>query len=545
MELQYQYIVVGGGAAGCPLAATLAKKGPTLLLERGPRSVKDKSLRTCCDKDAVKWHRTEAGSWAATANVLGGGSAINAGVFMKEAIDSPFFQAHPFLESDKVQQAYAHVTKTVSHERAGSTQFSNDMVAAMKDIRLGKEAVNTDTAHYGIYHPSSLFDEKGRRYTAADLLPHDSDAAAKNLTVKTNIRVTRVVFDARKTGPRAIGIEYEDLSQVNPTTKVLLQPKAHYFLSCGAIHTPRLLMLSGVGNAAELSKHNIPVVLDQPHIGQHLKDKSVIAISLSSCRPVAKTMVDTMAATPDFMIGTASGGRLASYIGPSVLSMIPKPYRTSAARQTASWALRLLPQALLKKVNQQITMWAWLSNPTSEGSVELLSADQYADPMIRTRGFQTPEEVEAAATGVAVLSALIHSPSLYKYARRIADFNSTLLRSLEQLVPAKFLSQYIQTNKQGSSSPVTFPVLPSTNTINSRGKRRKLKSWLNSMHSEGWTYSGTCRFDDVVNHDFTVKGIDGLSIVDASILKRPTRVNGQATMMMMGIYAGNMVTTAC
>ncbi|KAK5312206.1 hypothetical protein LTR93_011421 [Exophiala xenobiotica] len=154
-----------------------------------------------------------------------------------------------------------------------------------------------------------------------------------------------------------------------------------------------------------------------------------------------------MAATPDLMIGTASGARLASYIGPSVLSMIPKPYRTSAARQTASWAHRLLPQALLKKVNQQITMWAWLSNPTSEGSVELLSADEHAEPIIRTRGFQTPKEIEAAATGVTVLSALIHSPLLYKYARRTADFNSTLFRPFEQLVPAIFLHQYIPSNK--------------------------------------------------------------------------------------------------
>jgi choline dehydrogenase-like flavoprotein len=545
MDLQYQYIVLGGGAAGCPLAATLAKNGRTLLLERGPVSVRDKSNCTCCDKDAATWHRTEGGSWAATANVLGGGSAINAGVFMKEAIDSPFFQAHPFLETDKVQQAYVEVTKTVSHERTASTLFGTDMVAAMKDIGLGKEVVRTNTTHYGIYHPSSLFDERGIRSSAVDFLPLQCDATSEYLTVKTDIRVTRVVFDAHKPGrPRAIGFEYEDLSQVNPTTKLLLQPSAHYFLSCGAIHTPRLLMLSGVGNAADLSRHNIPVVLDQPHVGQHLKDKAVVAISLSSSRPVAKTVVDTMASTPDFTIGTASGGRLASYIGPSTLAMIPKPHRTSTARRTASWVLGLLPQALLKVVNQQITMYTMLSNPTSEGSVELSSADVHAEPMIRTAGYQTSEEVEAAAKGLAVISALIQSPSLYKYARSIADLNSTLFRIAGRVFPERVLSHYSQPNKQGPTSPLTFPILPNTN-IESPGKKQKLQSWLNNMHSEGWTYTGTCRFDDVVNRDFTVKGIEGLSIVDASVLKRPTRVNGQATMMMMGIYAGNMITAGC
>jgi choline dehydrogenase-like flavoprotein len=74
--------------------------------------------------------------------------------------------------------------------------------------------------------------------------------------------------------------------------------------------------------------------------------------------------------------------------------------------------------------------------------------------------------------------------------------------------------------------------------------RDKLKTWLNDIHDEGRTYNGTCRFDGVVNHDFTVKGVSGLSIVDASVLKRPTRVNGQATMMMLRVYAGNMVMGA-
>ncbi|KAK5213177.1 hypothetical protein LTR07_010017 [Exophiala xenobiotica] len=205
-----------------------------------------------------------------------------------------------------------------------------------------------------------------------------------------------------------------------------------------------------------------------------------------------KTVVDTMASTPDFTIDTASGGRLASYIGPSTLAMIPKPHRTSAARRTASWILGLLPQALLKVVNQQITMYTMLSNPTSEGSVELSSADVHAEPTIRTAGYQTSEEVEAAAKGLAVVSALIQSPSLYKYARSIAELNSTLFRIAGRIYPERVLIHYSQPNKQGSTSPLTFPILPDTNVQNPR-KKQKLQSWLNDMHSEGWTYTGTCR----------------------------------------------------
>jgi choline dehydrogenase-like flavoprotein len=68
-----------------------------------------------------------------------------------------------------------------------------------------------------------------------------------------------------------------------------------------------------------------------------------------------------------------------------------------------------------------------------------------------------------------------------------------------------------------------------------------VERWLKGMYCDGWNYTGTCRFGDMVNHDFTVKGVDGLSIVDALMLRWPPRVNAQASMMILGLYAGYMV----
>jgi choline dehydrogenase-like flavoprotein len=545
MEQQYDYIVIGGGAAGCPLAATLAKRGRTLLLERGPASVQDTTIRTCCNKEAVTWHRTEGGSWAATANVLGGGSSINAGVFIKETTNGPFFEAHPFLDTNAIQQAYAEVTEAVSFERPAPTPIGADLVNAMKHAGLGKEDIDTNTAHYGIYHPHSLFNKQGVRHTAVDLLPKEGCLTAHNLTVWTNICVTRVLFDTSGPSPRATGIEYEDMSQSNSGTQTLLQPQAEYVLSCGAIHTPRLLMLSGVGNANDLAKHDIPIVLDQPHIGQHLKDKAVIATSLAASSHVDQTVLDTMAATPDIVIGTASGGQLATYIGPSVLAMIPKSYRTPIVRQTAAQMISWLQPMLVQAVNQQITIYATLSSPTSEGSVTLSSSDAHASPVIRTAGYQTTAEIEAAAKGLNIILSLVNAPSIAKYAYTTAAIYATFLQLLNYFLPAWLFSLYPvpQPCKPPRPTPKTFPTIPSTD-VSTPEARTKLQAWLNEMHAEGWTYTGTCRFDDVVDYNFSVKGVEGLKVVDASVLKRPTRVNQQATMMMLGVYAGRKITGA-
>jgi (R)-mandelonitrile lyase len=83
-DVTYQYIVIGGGTSGCPLAAVLAKNGKTFVLERGKAKEPDNTLTSYSKERAIQTSRTEDGSWAISANVLGGASVINAGVFMKE-----------------------------------------------------------------------------------------------------------------------------------------------------------------------------------------------------------------------------------------------------------------------------------------------------------------------------------------------------------------------------------------------------------------------------------------------------------------------------
>jgi choline dehydrogenase-like flavoprotein len=215
---------------------------------------------------------------------------------MKETLDGPFFAAHPFLNSTKIQQAYAEVTAMVSHVGNAQTAIGTHSIAAMQYADLGKGSMNTnlaseyyhvnglipqpllslllinedfissntyakcaiwllDDAGYGIYYPDSLLSDKGVRHSAADLLPQHDHPSFATLTIKVNIRARQIMFATHASRPCAIGIEYEDPSNAKAELEVLLQAQTQYFTCCGAIRTPRLLMLSSIGRAADLRRH--------------------------------------------------------------------------------------------------------------------------------------------------------------------------------------------------------------------------------------------------------------------------------------------------
>jgi choline dehydrogenase len=85
------------------------------------------------------------------------------------------------------------------------------------------------------------------------MLPTENDPSFQNLSVKTNVMVTRILFDTLQGYvPRAIGVEYQRTDIDGAPIEQLIQRQAHFYLSAGALHSPKLLMLSGVGDAEEL-----------------------------------------------------------------------------------------------------------------------------------------------------------------------------------------------------------------------------------------------------------------------------------------------------
>jgi choline dehydrogenase len=127
--------------------------------------------------------------------------------------------------------------------------------------------------------------EKGKRSGPREYLLRVQKERPQNLTIRKNTLVTRVLFE----GTRAVGVEFIDKPHVyradpsangNPDSlpRSEVRVKREVVLACGAFNTPQLLMLSGVGPAAELQRWKIPVVVDLPGVGQNLQDRYEVGV---------------------------------------------------------------------------------------------------------------------------------------------------------------------------------------------------------------------------------------------------------------------------
>jgi choline dehydrogenase-like flavoprotein len=542
----FDYIVIGGGAAGCPLAAKLAQKGRVLLLERGKESCPEPRYRTCCLDPAVTFHRTTSGTWAATANILGGGSAINAGVFLREPRDGKFFAGHSFLDWERIDKSYNEASEKLVSHHATKNSFVDSLVEAMKEIGLGTEAKQTDTYCPGIGHPSSLFSKAGVRHSSANLLPSPSDPSYNNMTVRTQILVTSLLFStpvAKDERARIIGLEYNDLTCQDSvrTTHQYLFPTSKFYLCLGAIHTPALLQRSGIGSSSLLSSLGIPVIVDNPHVGKHLKDKPVIPIATLSKKPLEHTIVSTIFTSPSapFSISSVSGGSLASQMVPLTLALLPHHRRSDHKRQILRKAMSILPTSVKNTVDNQFTLYVLAHSPVSEGSVTIKSAGGNEDVVITSGGASHPDEVAALFQGLTTVRDVISAPSLAPYRRELSAPKYT--RGAARLYKSISGARYRHTLSD-PKFPATFPVLPDLAFMSDEKKVPSISAteFVQSMTVEGWNYTSTCMVGKVVNEAFEVIGVDGLSIVDASVLKMPPKCNAQATVMMLGGYVGGL-----
>ena len=99
----------------------------------------------------------------------------------------------------------------------------------------------------------------------------------------------------------------------------------------------------------------------------------------------------------------------------------------------------------------------------------------------------------------------------------------------------------LPSGRSADNAAVTLPPLPDLDfQDHEQEKKNKVLQWLDMMTIEGWHYSGTCQFGKVVDEDFKVIGVLGLRVVDASVFRRPPTTYPQATLMMLGDYAGRI-----
>ncbi|XP_021299643.1 protein HOTHEAD-like [Herrania umbratica] len=389
----FDYIVVGGGTAGCPLAATLSEKFSVLLVERGGSPygnplVLDKrfygfSLIQTDEFSSVAQDFISAdGVRNCRGRVLGGSSAINGGFYSRASKD---FVNSVGWDEELVKDAYAWVeSRIVSTPELTPWQT----VVEFALLEAGILPYNGFSLEHieGTKIGGSIFDIWGTRHTSADLL---KAANPKNIVVLLNATVKSIIFhsngNASTTAVHGIRFIKSDGSTDQTYEAYLNQPKnstssGDVILSAGALGSPQILLLSGIGPHKHLKNFNIPHVLSLKGVGKGMKDNPCIAV-----------LVDT-----------------------DPQSRQPEPPQVTGIAKDFKYIVEggIIPTSFNAT---RMPIAAKIAFPVSEGKLTLNSTDPRQNPSVKFNYLAEEKDLEDCANMVSLLERVAKSQSVTFY----------------------------------------------------------------------------------------------------------------------------------
>lgn len=495
----YDYIIIGGGTAGCPLAATLSQNFRVLLLERGGSPYGNPNITnlgnfadTIADTSPTSPAQrfvSEDGVVNTRARVLGGGTCLNIGFYTHA---DPEFVQKAGLDLDLVNRSYQWVEKVIVFEPQLGQWNS-----AVRDglLEVGELPYNGYTFEhiYGTKVGGTIFDKHNHRHTAADLLQY---ANPSGLTVLLHAIVHRILFKTKgQSKTVAHGVIYKDAAGKEHRAYLSM---GEIIVSAGALGSPQLLILSGIGPAQHLKSLGIKVLLDQPMVGQRMADNPMNIIVVPSPSPVDFALVQQVSIT-----------RLGTYIeANSGLDFIRFFGLNETTPETTKSALGIIERLQNAGLILEKTI-----GPVSTGYLKLRNRNPDDNPMVTFNYFKEPEDLQRCINGMKIIEDVVKSKAFSNF--RYPNDTVEALLSMTQ-----YLVKNIQPKRSNAS---TF---------------ESLEQYCKEAVVTIWHYHGGCQVGRVVDHQYRVLGVDSLRVIDGSTFIDSPGANPQATLMMLGRYMG-------